>query len=127
VSSHLPPKPSGSVAERSIADRRSPAKCCFARHRSRFVLDRAAESWLACCRCARQPRPCHVCPDFEKCYPEGFSIVNATPDTLADVLRRLIADKGLRRSTGEASRAYAERVHDAEVVARRLLSLYEEL
>jgi len=74
-----------------------------------------------------KPVVCYIHPDFEKCYPEGFPIVNATPDTLADELRRLIADKGLRCSIGQASRAYAERVHDAEVVARQLVRIYGDL
>ena len=74
-----------------------------------------------------KPVVCYIHPDFEKCYPEGFPIVNATPATLADVLRRLIVDRDLRRTTANESRAYAERVHDSAVVARQLLSLYEEL
>jgi glycosyltransferase involved in cell wall biosynthesis len=54
-------------------------------------------------------------------------IVRATKETLAEVLRGLVADPGERRRIGAASRAYVERVHDADRMADRLLEIYGRL
>jgi glycosyltransferase involved in cell wall biosynthesis len=54
-------------------------------------------------------------------------IVNASKETLRARLEPLVADAGERRRLGEASRAYAEQVHDLERVADRLLGLYSRL
>ncbi len=42
-------------------------------------------------------------------------------------LERLVADAAERRRIGERSRAYAEKIHDLELVADRLLALYSRL
>ena len=54
-------------------------------------------------------------------------IVRATKETLPDVLRRLVADPAERRRIGAASRAFVERVHDADRMADRLLDIYARL
>jgi glycosyltransferase involved in cell wall biosynthesis len=54
-------------------------------------------------------------------------IVSATAETLRERLRPLVADAAERRRVGAASRAYAERVHDVERVADRLLDLYARI
>jgi glycosyltransferase involved in cell wall biosynthesis len=54
-------------------------------------------------------------------------IVRATKDDLRARLEPLVASAAERRRIGEASRAYAERVHDLERVADRLLALYARL
>jgi glycosyltransferase involved in cell wall biosynthesis len=54
-------------------------------------------------------------------------IMRATKDDLRAQLEPLVASAEKRRRIGEASRAYAERVHDLEQVADRLLALYSRL
>jgi glycosyltransferase involved in cell wall biosynthesis len=54
-------------------------------------------------------------------------IVRATKETLREVLRRLVADPDERRRIGAASRAYVERVHDADRMADRMLEIYGRL
>lgn len=54
-------------------------------------------------------------------------IVPVTAETLRERLRPLVADAAERRRLGAASRAYAERVHDVERVADRLLDVYARL
>ncbi len=54
-------------------------------------------------------------------------IVNATKEKLTDVLRPLVESPDERRRVGAASRAYVERVHDADAVAARLVDLYAGL
>jgi glycosyltransferase involved in cell wall biosynthesis len=54
-------------------------------------------------------------------------IVSATPETLRERLRPLVADADERRRIGTASRAYIEHVHDIERIADRLLDVYARL
>ena len=54
-------------------------------------------------------------------------IVSATAETLAERLRPLVASPEERRRIGAESRAYAERVHDADRLADRLLDIYARL
>ena len=54
-------------------------------------------------------------------------IVRATKENLREVLARLVADPEERRRIGAASRAYVERVHDADRMADRLLEIYGRL
>jgi glycosyltransferase involved in cell wall biosynthesis len=63
----------------------------------------------------------------EEAFGLRLPIVSATKETLADTLRRLMADPAERRRLGEEGRAYVERVHDVETVADRLLDLYARL
>jgi Glycosyl transferases group 1 len=63
----------------------------------------------------------------EEAVGTGVPIVSATPDTLREALRPLVADAARRRELGAASRAYVERVHDVETVTDRLLDLYARL
>jgi hypothetical protein len=60
-------------------------------------------------------------------YGVRVPIVPATKETLVDALRPLVADAALRRTAGEASRSYVERVHDIDVIADRLLAIYAAL
>ena len=54
-------------------------------------------------------------------------IVQATKETLGDVLRPLVDSAEERRRRGAAGRAYVEQIHDADRVADRLLEIYSRL
>jgi glycosyltransferase involved in cell wall biosynthesis len=54
-------------------------------------------------------------------------IVRTTKETLAADLRQLVGSSELRRERGAASRAYVERVHDADAMADRLIDIYSRL
>ena len=54
-------------------------------------------------------------------------IVRTTKETLATDLRTLAGSDEERRSRGAACRAYAERVHDADKMADRLIDIYSRL
>jgi hypothetical protein len=54
-------------------------------------------------------------------------IARTTKETLATALRTLAASDEERRSRGAAGRAYAERVHDADKMADRLIDIYSRL
>jgi glycosyltransferase involved in cell wall biosynthesis len=63
----------------------------------------------------------------EEAFGVQVPIVNATKETLADVLRPLVESADERRRVGRASRAYAEEVHDLQRMTDRLLALYAGL
>jgi glycosyltransferase involved in cell wall biosynthesis len=63
----------------------------------------------------------------EEAFGIEVPIVSATKETLVDRLRPLVEDADERRRVGAASRAYVERVHDADAVADRLLDVYARL
>ena len=54
-------------------------------------------------------------------------IVRTTKETLVDDLRPLLESAFLRRERGAESRAYVERVHDADRMADRLIDIYSRL
>jgi glycosyltransferase involved in cell wall biosynthesis len=63
----------------------------------------------------------------EETFGIEMPIVSATAETLAERLRSLVEDAARRRRVGAASRAFVERVHDADRVADRLLDVYARL
>ena len=63
----------------------------------------------------------------EEAFGVEVPLVRATKETLADALRPLVESPEERRRVGAASRAYVERVHDADAVAARLVDLYAGL
>lgn len=56
----------------------------------------------------------------------SLPVQNADPDTVADVLERVLGDADLRAVLGEEGRRFVERTHDAKVVAAQLLRSYED-
>ncbi len=63
----------------------------------------------------------------EEAYGVEVPLRSATPETLRETLRPLVADAALRRQLGAASRAYAERLHDVDQIAGQLLEIYERV
>ncbi len=63
----------------------------------------------------------------EEAFGIEVPIVPTTKDTLVESLRPLVASLEERRRVGAASRAYAERVHDADRIAARLVEIYLRL
>ena len=63
----------------------------------------------------------------EEAYGVKVPIRSATADTLREALRPLVADAALRRQLGAASRAYAEKLHDVDVIAGQLIEIYERV
>jgi glycosyltransferase involved in cell wall biosynthesis len=57
----------------------------------------------------------------------ALPIVRTTKQTLANDLRRLAASADDRRAKSQQSRAFVERVHDADTMADRLIDIYSRL
>lgn len=68
-------------------------------------------------------------PGTARHHPEWADcpIVNASPDTLVDELRRLVVDPELRRSLGARGPGYVRRVHSLEAVGAQLDAIYRRL
>jgi hypothetical protein len=76
-----------------------------------------------------KPVLCHIrerTPE-ENPFGEELPIVRSTPQTLAERLRELAGDREARLRIGRASRAFAERFHDPQTVARGMLHGLVEL
>jgi glycosyltransferase involved in cell wall biosynthesis len=63
----------------------------------------------------------------QEAFGVDVPIVSATTETLREQLRPLVENADERRRIGAASRAYVERVHDADVIADRLLGVYARI
>jgi len=74
-----------------------------------------------------KPVLCYIKPSFYKRLPDEFPIVNANPGDLTRTLKGLLVDGRLRHSIGLKSREYAERHHDALVVAEQMVGIYRRL
>ena len=59
-------------------------------------------------------------------YPNDLPLVNGNPDTIREVLEKLIKDPQLRHDIGIKSRKYVEKFHAAEVVIEELSQIYVE-
>ncbi len=71
-----------------------------------------------------RPAMAYMRPDFEP-RAEGCPLVRTSLETLADDLAALLSDTPRRRALGEAGRAWVEQRHEAHVIARQLIELYE--
>jgi glycosyltransferase involved in cell wall biosynthesis len=63
----------------------------------------------------------------ERAFGIEVPIVSTTKETLAERLQPLVESAEERERIGAASRAYAERVHDGEKIADRLIEIYGRL
>jgi len=63
----------------------------------------------------------------EAAFGVEVPIVRTTKETLVADLRTLVSSDEERRARGAASRAYVERVHDADKMADRLIDIYSRL
>lgn len=76
---------------------------------------------------AGKPTLTYIRPDLVSSFPEEMPLVNANPDTIYEKLKELIVAPDLRSSLSYRGRAYAEKYHDADVVARDLIEIYQDI
>ncbi len=74
-----------------------------------------------------KPVICYLLPEYAASLPDDCPIINANPDTVAEVLAAWVGRRAELHDIGLASRAYVERHHDVTVAARRLLDAYRAL
>jgi glycosyltransferase involved in cell wall biosynthesis len=75
--------------------------------------------------CVRRPVISYLRDDFRDRL-EGCPVQSATPETIASVLRRLIADPPRRLQLGQQGIDYARAFHDLRAVGNVLLAHYQE-
>ncbi|WLR50582.1 glycosyltransferase [Bacillus tianshenii] len=71
-----------------------------------------------------KPVICYILPELINTYNKGFPIINANPDTIELILEEWILKHEERYKLGVKSREYVERVHDAKIVANKLIDIY---
>ncbi len=72
-----------------------------------------------------KPVMCYLMPAvFENGFPSDCPIVNTNKDNLKEQLVRLITNPSLRHELGIKSRAYAEKYHDADKIAKDVHALF---
>ncbi|HEY5562650.1 MAG TPA: glycosyltransferase [Clostridiaceae bacterium] len=59
-------------------------------------------------------------------YPKELPIISANPDNLKEKLDYLIRNKDSLEKIGEEGRAYVEKYHDSDLIAKNLIDIYRE-
>ena len=68
----------------------------------------------------------YVTDDLRDRAPD-LPIISTSPSNIYDNLKLLVEDSALRRDLGVRGREYVERVHEAKVIAKQLIDLYESV
>ena len=81
------------------------------------------------CMALGRPVVCYLNQRFAPHHPEWAEapIVSATPDTIGDELRRLVADRELREELGRRGPEYVRRHHSLEAVGEELDRVYRSV
>jgi len=77
--------------------------------------------------CAGKPTLTYIRNDLIAAYPAEMPIINTSPDSIYDNLKKMITSPRLRHEVGGESRAYVEKYHDTKVVVDDLLQIYNKL
>jgi glycosyltransferase involved in cell wall biosynthesis len=72
-----------------------------------------------------KPAVTRIVPEVLEAHPD-LPVVNADPDSFVAAIEPVLRDAALRRELGERGRAFVEKTHASDVVARRLVDIYSE-
>jgi glycosyltransferase involved in cell wall biosynthesis len=78
------------------------------------------------CMALGKPVLCRIDEKLVSCYKD-LPIVNTPPEKIQDNLMMLMASPDLRKELGRRGREYVEKNHDADVIARQLLTVYDNI
>ncbi|MFZ4453232.1 glycosyltransferase family 4 protein [Salibacterium aidingense] len=70
---------------------------------------------------------CYIRKDLESKYPSGSPIVNATPDTITEVLKEVVQNPQKRYDLGVKGRQYVVKHHSMEKTAEQYIDVYQQL
>ncbi len=73
-----------------------------------------------------KPVVCYLRDDLLEHYGDDLPIINANPDNLVDVLRRLLDSKDDWHTLGQQGIRYVQAHHDSQVIANRLIEYYQK-
>jgi len=74
-----------------------------------------------------KPVICYIREDLRSSFPPELPIVSADPDTIYETLRDLLRQPERWAALGMQGRAYVERYHGMDRVARQLVDIYNRL
>ncbi len=84
-------------------------------------------STLIECMAMGLPTLSYLREDVKERAPKGIPLVNATPETVYDELKKLVLDEDLRKKIGRESREFAEKNFSHIEIARKLEKIYRSL
>lgn len=74
-----------------------------------------------------KPVICYIRQDLIDKYPPGFPVVNANPDSITSILRKLISQPNSWKELGKQGRSYVERHHSTDKVGEAYIEVYKKL
>ena len=74
-----------------------------------------------------KPVVCFIREDLISKYPKDLPIVSANPDTIFNVLKKLLRNPESWEKLGREGRCYVEKYHSYEKVSEKLLEIYEKI
>lgn len=74
-----------------------------------------------------KPVICWISEYMQDKYPVELPIIVANPDTITDVLRSILSNLDMLPELGKRGRKYIETHHDADCIAKQLISIYQGL
>jgi len=95
-----------------------------------FVDDLVFGSYgLAAIEAMAMGKPCitYIKPSLINTYPPDLPIRNANQENFDQILEKLLSDGEARARIGQQSRTFVEKYHDAHVVAKQLVKIYENI
>jgi hypothetical protein len=83
---------------------------------------------MAACEAMAMAKPvfCYLMPSVVKVLPSDCPIINTNFDDLEKTLEKFIQCPSLRYTTGQKSRFYVEKYHDADNIAKELIGIYKK-
>ncbi len=72
-----------------------------------------------------KPVVCYIREDIANHSPAEMPVINANPDNLYDILKGVLNDPSALIETGIRSREYAEKYHNAKIIAKQYYELLE--
>lgn len=72
-----------------------------------------------------KPVVCYIRDDIAGHSPAEMPVINANPDNLYDVLKGILSNPSVLIQTGIRSREYAEKYHNAKIIAKQYYELLE--
>ena len=73
-----------------------------------------------------KPVIAYIREKYKKYFPD-LPIIDANPDNILKVLRRVIEDKNKLAEIGKKSRQFVCQYHDSEILAKKLYQMYKSL
>jgi len=93
-----------------------------------IVVDQLYAGWYGSlaieCMALGKPVIGYIRPDYQGFYGHEIPVLQADVETVKDRISRLARDPELRREAGRRSREYVEKVHDADLVGKKLADYY---